>query len=152
MKPNAHWMFSAAFAADHIDFVLRHYVYPLANLLSRIEQVRSTINHLEGQSALRIVVLNGSTLPYATAFSDAKKPSISRGLKMERVRRVELPTLCLASIRSSQLSYTRITFRRTRTIGCCQFTYLPLHPRDPRLPQTEKLQVIIYPRPESNDC
>jgi hypothetical protein len=26
---------------------------------------------------------------------------------MERVRRVELPTLCLASIRSSQLSYTR---------------------------------------------
>ena len=27
---------------------------------------------------------------------------------MERVRRVELPTLCLASIRSSQLSYTRI--------------------------------------------
>ena len=28
---------------------------------------------------------------------------------MERVRRVELPTLCLASIRSSQLSYTRVT-------------------------------------------
>jgi hypothetical protein len=28
-------------------------------------------------------------------------------LGMERVRRVELPTLCLASIRSSQLSYTR---------------------------------------------
>ena len=27
--------------------------------------------------------------------------------KLERVRRVELPTLCLASIRSSQLSYTR---------------------------------------------
>ena len=27
---------------------------------------------------------------------------------MERVRRVELPTLCLASIRSSQLSYTRV--------------------------------------------
>jgi hypothetical protein len=27
--------------------------------------------------------------------------------EMERVRRVELPTLCLASIRSSQLSYTR---------------------------------------------
>jgi hypothetical protein len=29
---------------------------------------------------------------------------------MERVRRVELPTLCLASIRSSQLSYTRVSF------------------------------------------
>jgi hypothetical protein len=29
-------------------------------------------------------------------------------LNLERVRRVELPTLCLASIRSSQLSYTRI--------------------------------------------
>jgi hypothetical protein len=29
---------------------------------------------------------------------------------MERVRRVELPTLCLASIRSSQLSYTRMEF------------------------------------------
>src|ERR1044071_7341813 len=29
---------------------------------------------------------------------------------MERVRRVELPTLCLASIRSSQLSYTRVEF------------------------------------------
>ena len=27
---------------------------------------------------------------------------------MERVRRIELPTLCLASIRSSQLSYTRM--------------------------------------------
>jgi hypothetical protein len=30
---------------------------------------------------------------------------------MERVRRVELPTLCLASIRSSQLSYTRIVIQ-----------------------------------------
>ena len=33
--------------------------------------------------------------------------------KLERVRRVELPTLCLASIRSSQLSYTRIVIRGT---------------------------------------
>jgi hypothetical protein len=30
---------------------------------------------------------------------------------MERVRRVELPTLCLASIRSSQLSYTRMQIK-----------------------------------------
>jgi hypothetical protein len=42
-----------------------------------------------------------------------KSPRKSRGLKMERVRRVELPTLCLASIRSSQLSYTRSTFFST---------------------------------------
>ena len=33
-----------------------------------------------------------------------------RWADMERVRRVELPTLCLASIRSSQLSYTRVEF------------------------------------------
>ena len=36
-----------------------------------------------------------------------KSPRFLKGLFMERVRRVELPTLCLASIRSSQLSYTR---------------------------------------------
>ena len=37
-----------------------------------------------------------------------KSPREIGGLKVERVRRVELPTLCLASIRSSQLSYTRL--------------------------------------------
>ena len=39
-----------------------------------------------------------------------KSPWFPKGLRMERVRRVELPTLCLASIRSSQLSYTRVSF------------------------------------------
>jgi hypothetical protein len=40
---------------------------------------------------------------------------------MERVRRVELPTLCLASIRSSQLSYTRMFISTTATADRCQF-------------------------------
>jgi hypothetical protein len=42
------------------------------------------------------------------ALAEIKRPRSPEALKMERVRRVELPTLCLASIRSSQLSYTRI--------------------------------------------
>ncbi len=42
-------------------------------------------------------------------LTEIKRPRFPEALKMERVRRVELPTLCLASIRSSQLSYTRIT-------------------------------------------
>ena len=41
--------------------------------------------------------------------------------RMERVRRVELPTLCLASIRSSQLSYTRMLISSTATDKRCQF-------------------------------
>ena len=53
--------------------------------------------------------------------SEKKSPRKTRGLKMERVRRVELPTLCLASIRSSQLSYTRIFISTTATTGRCQF-------------------------------
>ena len=42
---------------------------------------------------------------------------------MERVRRVELPTLCLASIRSSQLSYTRMGFfyRKRDPLSISQF-------------------------------
>lgn len=43
---------------------------------------------------------------------------------MERVRRVELPTLCLASIRSSQLSYTRVKFLLQQ--GCRFVNYLRL--------------------------
>ena len=58
---------------------------------------------------------------------------------MERVRRVELPTLCLASIRSSQLSYTRMLINYSNrqtlsisglTVGC------------PSLPQSEKLDMV----------
>jgi hypothetical protein len=41
---------------------------------------------------------------------------------MERVRRVELPTLCLASIRSSQLSYTRAGKISTLIKSPCQFS------------------------------
>ena len=37
-----------------------------------------------------------------------KSPRKTRGLKVERVIGVEPTTLCLASIRSSQLSYTRM--------------------------------------------
>jgi hypothetical protein len=80
MKPNAHRMLSAAFAADDINFVLRHYIYPLADLLSRIQHVRSIYKFIwvlnECSSRWRLFYL-----PYATAFSHAKKPSISRGLK-----------------------------------------------------------------------
>jgi hypothetical protein len=48
-------------------------------------------------------------------------PRLLEGLKMERVRRVELPTLCLASIRSSQLSYTRIEKIFISMALLCQF-------------------------------
>src|SRR5262245_61839187 len=41
-------------------------------------------------------------------YNGLKTRTSRRALRVERVRRVELPTLCLASIRSSQLSYTRI--------------------------------------------
>ena len=103
-------MFSAAFAADDIDFVLRHYVYPLASLLSRIEQVRSIFKII-----LRVSQRCGSRSRriypaiYDSLWRRKKALDFSRA-KMERVRRVELPTLCLASIRSSQLSYTRVGF------------------------------------------
>ena len=40
---------------------------------------------------------------------------------MERVRRVELPTLCLASIRSSQLSYTRMLYQLQQPISVVNF-------------------------------
>ena len=43
----------------------------------------------------------------ATKSKKRQRPRFLRAFIMERVRRVELPTLCLASIRSSQLSYTR---------------------------------------------
>jgi integrase len=52
---------------------------------------------------------------------EKKKPLRNKGLKLERVRRVELPTLCLASIRSSQLSYTRLFISTTATSDGCQF-------------------------------
>ena len=45
-----------------------------------------------------------------------------RGVEeMERVRRVELPTLCLASIRSSQLSYTRLPIHLQQATGVVNF-------------------------------
>ena len=43
-----------------------------------------------------------------TEFKPKKSPWFPKGLKLERVIGVEPTTLCLASIRSSQLSYTRI--------------------------------------------
>jgi hypothetical protein len=62
---------------------------------------------------------------------------------MERVRRVELPTLCLASIRSSQLSYTRMR-RIPISIGwLCQFPVLAVIHSS--LPQPEKLNVVAHP-------
>ena len=57
-----------------------------------------------------------------------KKPRYFEGLRVERVRRVELPTLCLASIRSSQLSYTRVEFLLQQ--GCRFVNYSRLQ-RDP---------------------
>jgi hypothetical protein len=58
---------------------------------------------------------------------------------MERVRRVELPTLCLASIRSSQLSYTRmlINYSNRQPLSISGLTV-----GRPSLPQSEKLNVI----------
>jgi hypothetical protein len=47
---------------------------------------------------------------------------------VERVRRVELPTLCLASIRSSQLSYTRMLKVFILLDWLCQFAIVQLSP------------------------
>ena len=63
-------------------------------------------------------LLKPETLPGPSEAVEGKKKAEretppNHGEKMERVRRVELPTLCLASIRSSQLSYTRNTFFST---------------------------------------
>ena len=58
---------------------------------------------------------------------------------MERVRRVELPTLCLASIRSSQLSYTRmlINYSNRQALSISGLTV-----SRPSLPQSEKLDMV----------
>ena len=61
---------------------------------------------------------------------------------MERVRRVELPTLCLASIRSSQLSYTRMGFFLQEVSSFVNFAVL-LNAIQTRLAQAKKLQVIF---------
>jgi hypothetical protein len=62
-----------------------------------------------------------SDVEHSPTQLETKSPRKIEGLKMERVRRVELPTLCLASIRSSQLSYTRMFISPTATVGRCQF-------------------------------
>ena len=55
------------------------------------------------------------------------------------MRRVELPTLCLASIRSSQLSYTRmlINYSNRQTLSISGLTV-----GGPSLPQSEKLDMV----------
>ena len=65
---------------------------------------------------------------------------------MERVRRVELPTLCLASIRSSQLSYTRMGFCLQEVRSFVNFALL-LNAIQTRLAQAKKLQVIFRAGP-----
>ena len=66
--------------------------------------------------------------------------------EMERVRRVELPTLCLASIRSSQLSYTRMLLEVHEENDFVNLLKITL--RQPCLEQAKKLQVIIYAGPK----
>ena len=66
---------------------------------------------------------------------------------MERVRRVELPTLCLASIRSSQLSYTRMFRIPTLIDLLCQFPDF-LAVTDASLPKTEKLELVTDSGPQ----
>ena len=63
---------------------------------------------------------------------------------MERVRRVELPTLCLASIRSSQLSYTRIliNYSNRQPLSISVLSISDLVVGYLTLPQSEKLHII----------
>jgi hypothetical protein len=63
---------------------------------------------------------------------------------MERVRRVELPTLCLASIRSSQLSYTRmlINYSNRQALSISVLSISGLTVSCPSLPQSEKLDMV----------
>ena len=53
-------------------------------------------------------VQSGSKAKPPLPHKKRKSPWFPKGLKVERVIGVEPTTLCLASIRSSQLSYTRI--------------------------------------------
>lgn len=80
------------------------------------------------------------------ALSEIKRPRFPEALNLERVRRVELPTLCLASIRSSQLSYTRMLLEVHEENDFVNLLKITL--RQPCLEQAKKLQVIIYAGPK----
>src|SRR5512145_845311 len=80
-----------------------------------------------------------------------KSPRKIEGLEVERVRRIELPTLCLASIRSSQLSYTRSSLVPIPNRRACQF--LTASGSRPLLPQKAKeSQINLNPGPNGHHC
>ena len=80
--------------------------------------------------------------PFLILADIQTEPRCARREELERVRRVELPTLCLASIRSSQLSYTRMGKIFTSIIRACQFSNFR-SVRGSRLPKAKKIDVII---------
>ena len=69
---------------------------------TKVEAHRETVNcRLTSVTQIENPIQAVRESAHLSLFSEDEK-------RMERVRRVELPTLCLASIRSSQLSYTRM--------------------------------------------
>jgi integrase len=100
-------MFVSQQTGDSIKTLQKNYAKYLPDVDTRRNMVELAIKESAEQ------VRNRASEKLAELFNseqNEKSPRKSKGLKMERVRRVELPTLCLASIRSSQLSYTRMGF------------------------------------------
>src|SRR5262245_34888791 len=90
---------------DSIKTLETNYARYLPEADSRHAAIEASIR--ESADTVRTVISAKIAEVFASEQKE-KSPRKTKGLKMERVRRVELPTLCLASIRSSQLSYTRM--------------------------------------------
>ena len=89
-----------------------------------IEEADTSRDFVEEQIQKSATQVKPTELDHSPTPPEKKSPRKIEGLEMERVRRVELPTLCLASIRSSQLSYTRIVIRGTLRKTICQINQL----------------------------
>ena len=94
--------FVSAQIGDSIKTIEEHY----AKYMRDADSVRDLVESQVRESAKS--VQSGSKANTSPTPLERKSPRFPKGLKVERVIGVEPTTLCLASIRSSQLSYTRI--------------------------------------------
>jgi integrase len=111
-------LFVSKQAGDKIGTLETNYARYLPEADTRHQIIEASIK--ESADKVRTGI-SGKIAEIFSSEQEKKKPLKTKGLKMERVRRVELPTLCLASIRSSQLSYTRMPIPTTATDKRCQF-------------------------------
>ena len=100
-------MFVSKQTGDTIKTLETNYAKYLPDADSRRDMIEALIRESADKVRSRI---SRKYLSYSAVIRERKSPWFPKGLNLERVRRVELPTLCLASIRSSQLSYTRVEF------------------------------------------